>query len=32
MKKTIVVQIDKKEIERTIKNGADELYLKEETK
>lgn len=30
MKKCIVVHFDKKEIKRTIKNGADELYLKEE--
>lgn len=29
MKKSIVVHFDKKEIERTIKNGADELYSME---
>lgn len=30
MKKSIVVHFYKKEIERTIKNNADELYLPEE--
>ena len=30
MKKTIVLHIDKKEIERAAKEAADELYLKEE--
>ena len=30
MKKSIVVHFDKKEIKRAVKNGADELYLKEE--
>ena len=30
MKKSIVVHLDKKEIERTVKNGADELYMEEE--
>lgn len=29
MKKSIVVHFDKKEIERTVKNGADELYMEE---
>ena len=30
MKKFIVVHFDKKEIKRTVKKAADELYLKEE--
>lgn len=30
MKKSIVVHFDKKEIKRTIKNNANELYLPEE--
>ena len=30
MKKSIVVHFDKKEIKRAVKNGANELYLKEE--
>ena len=30
MKKPIVLHIDKKEIKRTAKEAADELYLKEE--
>lgn len=30
MQKSIVVHFDEKEIERTIKNNADELYLPEE--
>ena len=30
MKKTIVLHIDKKEIKRAVKNGADELYSMEE--
>ena len=30
MKKPIVLHIDKKEIKRAVKNGTDELYLKEE--